>query len=130
VTNIVPITAAPMRADGPPMRRLTQKTSYGPGISSQVHRRYYGKVLVVVEAGIQHGFVFEPGSVVLDYVAADGSHPRDPREMVMTITGSGRMAAAHELAGSVHDGGEQESRLQLPKGQHEVEGEHPEDDEQ
>jgi hypothetical protein len=80
-------------------------------MNSNVFRKYQGKVLVIIEAGIQHGFVFEPGEVHLNYRAVDGSHPRDPREMTMTITGTGRMAAVHELTGGVQDshGNEQDT---------------------
>lgn len=101
-----------------------------PRITSNVQRTYHGKVLVIIEHGFQHGFVFEPGAVVLNYIAADGSHPRDPRQMTMTIAGIGRMAAVHELVGGAQHGGEQESMLQLPKGQDQVEAQQAEADEQ
>jgi hypothetical protein len=63
----------------------------------KVHRRYHGSVLVIVTDGLKQGFVFEPGTVILDYEADPGSHPRDPRQMTMTITGIGRMAAAMDF---------------------------------
>lgn len=97
VGSSVPITTASIRDNG------TRRVSNVPAGMGNVHRTYYGKTLVVIEQGLHHGFVFEPGAVVLTYVAAEGSHPRDAREMVMTITGSGRMAAVHELPGGVQD---------------------------
>lgn len=63
----------------------------------KVHRRYSGSVLVIVTDGLKQGFVFEPGTVILDFEADPGSHPRDPRRMTMTITGLGRMAAAFDF---------------------------------
>jgi len=63
----------------------------------KVHRRYHGSVLVIVTDGLKQGFVFEPGTVILDYEADPGLHPRDPRQMTMTITGIGRMAASLDL---------------------------------
>lgn len=114
MTNIVPITSAEMRVDA--NGTWPTVTRWG-GDGTRVHRTYEGKILVIIEMGMKHGFVFEPGSVVLDYVAAEGSHPRDPRQMTMTITGSGRMAAVHELPGGVQDGhGNEQGNLQ-DKGQ-------------
>lgn len=65
----------------------------------KVHRRYHGSVLVIVTDWLKQGFVFEPGTVILDYEADPGSRPRDPRQMTMTITGLGRMAAALDFPG-------------------------------
>lgn len=91
-------------------------------MSSNVFRRYHGKVLVIIDdGGIQHGFVFEPGQVDLSYVAADGSHPRDLRRMDMSIEGTGRMAAIHELPGGVQDGHEQQDSIN-PQGQGDSQG--------
>lgn len=76
--------------------------------------------MVIVSGDMEHGFIFEPGSVTLDYVADSEAHPREPREMTMFIRGSGRMAAARDLGQSQHADdhqGAQDEQHQLGVGQ-------------
>lgn len=74
-------------------------------------------MIVIIEDGLQQGFIFEPGQVELEYVADLNSHPRDTRFLKMAIVGSGRMAAALELP-QHHQadgrGGEQEDQEEFP----------------
>jgi len=65
-----------------------------PGQVARVNRRYRGQVIVIVDDGLRHGFVFEPGQVELEYVARVDSHPREERRMKIVIHGDGRMAAS------------------------------------
>lgn len=74
-----------------------------PSRGITVYRHYHGKVIVIIDDGLQQGFIFEPGQVELEYVADPDSHPRDTRWLKMNIVGSGRMAAALELPGQSPD---------------------------